>query len=194
MIVNRDTRRCMIDYLAPATDIFRCEYALFFGSRHAQAHMAAAAKELFERKYFAKIIVCGGKTRDLETPEALEIADRLLGIGIPAATIITECTSLNTGENVSFARAIIGDHVKELFLLGKIYAKRRYAMTIRARWPTIERISCYGVNYFRVDRERWWESRELRAYVFDELRKIPRYIEQGYIREITVKARHIQLS
>jgi uncharacterized SAM-binding protein YcdF (DUF218 family) len=192
-VTMSDMRRRIIDYVAPKTDIFRCEYALLFGSRHAQADMVTAAKELFERKYFDKIVVCGGKTRDLETPEAIEIADRLLDAGVPATRIITECTSVNTGENVSFARAIIGDHVRELFLLGKIYAKRRYAMTIRARWPTIERVSCHGVNYFRVDRERWWQSQELRRYVLDEVRKIPRYIEQGYIKEIVVKDQHIQL-
>jgi hypothetical protein len=141
---------------------------------------------LFGRGYFQKIVVCGGSTHGQETPEALEITAMLMAAGVPSEAIITECQSTNTGENVRFARRIIGDDVTEIFLLGKIYAKRRYAMTVKAHWKCIQRTACHGVNYFGVARSNWWQNPELRRRILEEARKIPRYLQLGYISEVSI--------
>jgi uncharacterized SAM-binding protein YcdF (DUF218 family) len=181
------TRQEIIDYIAPETKLFNCEYALLFGSRHAQIHLVAETVHLFERRYFEKVLVCGGRTHRCDKPEAVEIAEKLIAAGIPADRIVTECASTNTGENVVFARQMMDDTLHDIFLIGKIYAKRRCAMTVKAQWNSIERVACYGINYFDVPRTQWWKSRPLRAYVMSELRKIPRYLQLGYISEIVIR-------
>jgi vancomycin permeability regulator SanA len=187
------TRQEIIDYISPETKAFRCEHALLFGSRHAQLPLVAETARLFKRRYFERILICGGRTRDCNTPEAVEIAEKLVAAGIPPGRIATECASTNTGENVMFARRIMGDTLGDIFLIGKIYAKRRYAMTVKAQRKSIQRVACHGINYFGVPRAQWWKSRELRAYVVSELRKIPKYVQLGYISEIAVRDGHIHL-
>jgi hypothetical protein len=181
------TRHEIIDYIAPETKLFRCEHALLFGSRHAQVHLVAETVDLFERRYFEKVLVCGGRTQNFDRPEAVEIAEKLIAAGIPADRIVTECASTNTGENVAFARRMLSEALHDIFLIGKIYAKRRYAMTVKARWNSIERVACHGINYFDVPRTQWWKSTPLRASVMSELRKIPRYLQLGYISEIVIR-------
>jgi uncharacterized SAM-binding protein YcdF (DUF218 family) len=180
---NRDR---IIDYIAPESVLFRCEYALLFGSRHAQEPLATEASQLFNRGFFEKLIVCGGATQSLEATEASQMSAKLVGVGIPASAILIEARSMNTGENVRFARELIGDDISEILLLGKLYAKRRYVMTMKAQWKSVYRIACHGINYFGVTRAEWWKSPELRSLVLAELRKIPRYLELGYIEEIEV--------
>jgi hypothetical protein len=185
------TRQDIIDYIAPETRLFRCDYALLFGSRHAQMHLVAETADLFEKRYFERVLVCGGRTRNCDTPEAVEIAGKLINRGIPADRIVTECASTNTGENVVFARQMMGDTLRDLLLIGKIYAKRRYAMTVKAQWNSIERVACCGINYFGVPRTEWWKSAALRARVMSELRKIPRYLQLGYISEVAIRDGYI---
>lgn len=181
------TRQEIIDYIAPETRLFRCDHAILFGSRHAQTHLAAETVDLFQKGYFEKVLVCGGRTHNQDRPEAVEIAEKLITGGIPPDRISTECASTNTGENVVFARQMMGDTLREIFLIGKIYAKRRYAMTVKAQWNAIERVSCHCINCFGVQRTRWWKNAELRARVLSELRKIPRYIQLGYVSEVAVR-------
>jgi hypothetical protein len=181
-------RQRIIDYIAPETDPFRAEYGLLFGSRHAQADLVSMAAFLYRHRYFERLIVSGGPTHGIATPEAIEIADLLVDAGIPQCRIISETRAINTGENVEFSREL-GLPVDELFLLGKIYGKRRYAMTIRAKWPEIKRVACVGINYFGVPRDHWWENPDLRGRVMSEMRKIPGYVERGFIGDIDVRDR-----
>jgi len=83
--------------------------------------------------------------------------------------------------------------VRELLLIGKIYAKRRYVMTIKKNWPEIERVSCFAVNYFGVSRAQWWKSPALRMRILQEIRKIERYLEMGYLSEVEVIKREFRL-
>lgn len=181
------TRQRIIDYIAPETALFACDYALLFGSRHAQDVLARQAVEFFRHGYFKTLIVAGGCTQGKIRPEAEEIAEKLVAYGLPAARIITECRSRHTAENVAFVRRMIPQPITEILLVGKLYAKRRYAMTVKAQWPEIERISCFGLNYFGVPRSDWWRHAELRRRVIEELRKIPRYVAAGDIREVAVE-------
>lgn len=187
------TRDQIIDYIAPPTTAFRCEHALLFGSRYGQPHLVAATVALFKEGYFERVVVCGGHTGEREAPEAVEIAGQLVAAGMPPWRILTECASTHTGENVTLARRMLGDGITELFLIGKIYAQRRCAMTVKAQWPSIRTVASRGVNYFGVPRAQWWRSPALRGKVMAEMRKIPRYLQLGYIAEIAVRDGRIEL-
>jgi uncharacterized SAM-binding protein YcdF (DUF218 family) len=185
------TRQRIIDYIAPELELFKCEHALLFGSRHAQAPLVQHTKWLFDQGSFEKLIISGGCTHGLARSEAQDLADQIIGAGVPARVVLMECRSRNTGENVSFSREMMGSAVRELLLIGKIYAKRRYAMTVRAQWPEIERMTCSTVNYFGVPRDRWWQDPELKRRVMAEIRKVPSYLANGYVEEITVERGYI---
>lgn len=187
------TRDQIIDYIAPQTTAFRCEHALLFGSRYGQPHLVAETVALFAGGYFERVVVCGGRTGDCDTPEAAQLAGQLVTAGMPPGRILTECASTHTGENVALARRMLGDDITELFLIGKIYAKRRCAMTVKAQWPSIRTVACRGVNHFGVPRTQWWRSPPLRARVLAEVRKIPRYLQLGYISEIAVRDGRVEL-
>lgn len=179
-------RQRIIDYVAPELELFKCEHALLFGSRHAQPPLVRHTKWLFDQGYFEKLIISGGCTHDIAQPEARDLAEQIIEAGVPAHVILTECQSRNTGENVMFSREMMGSSVRELLLIGKIYAKRRYAMTVKAKWPEVERMTCSTINYFGVSRDRWWQDPELKRRVMSELRKVPSYVAKGYIREVAV--------
>lgn len=184
----------LIDYISPDTETFGCEFALMFGSRHAQAELVDAALELFHSGYYETLIIAGGKTRNRATSESSEIAERLISAGLSSTRIILEEDSSNTAENVRYARNIMTSRsVRELLLIGKIYAKRRYVMTIKKNWPEIERVSCFAVNYFGVSRAQWWKSPTLRMRILQEARKIERYLEMGYLSEVDVIEREFRL-
>ncbi|WP_454752954.1 YdcF family protein [Cupriavidus necator] len=192
---NKFSKRIrLIDYISPETDICGCQFALMFGSRHAQGELSEAALALFHAGCYETLVITGGTTRGHRISEASEIADRLISSGLSRARIVLEEESSNTGENVRNTRNMM-DHrgLHELLLIGKIYAKRRYVMTIKKQWPEIERVSCATVNYFGVDRVQWWKSSSLRSRILEERRKIKDYLKKGYLSEVEVIDRSFRL-
>jgi len=188
------TRIQLIDYISPVTEIQPCKFALMFGSRHAQVDLSRLAIDLFRSGHFEILIIAGGRTHGARRSEAREIANCLVTQGLPHKRIILEERSSNTGENVRNARKLMKHAgISELLLIGKIYAKRRYAMTIKKQWPEITRISCATVDYFGVAREQWWKSPSLRLRIFSEARKIEAYLERGYLTEVDVIDRRFVL-
>lgn len=145
---------------------------------------------LFAEGYFEAVVVSGGRTSGSSIPEAVEIAAALVQTGLPRGRILLEPLARNTGENVFFSRKLLPS-ARNLLLLGKIYAKRRYAMTVRRQWPEIQELCCHGLNYFAVPRNRWWCDSGLRSRVIAECRKIPAYLDRGYLQEIEVRGRSI---
>ncbi|MHA7685477.1 YdcF family protein [Cupriavidus sp. PET2-C1] len=177
----------LIDYISPETEISGSQFALMFGSRHAQHELIDAALTLFRAGYYETLVIAGGMTRDYNISEASEIADRLVSSGLSLASIVLEEESSNSGENIRNTRNMMNRFgLRELLLIGKIYAKRRYVMTIKKQWPEIERISCATVNYFGVDRIQWWKSPALRSRILEENKKIKEYLQRGYLSEVEV--------
>jgi uncharacterized SAM-binding protein YcdF (DUF218 family) len=183
---SHSVRRDMIDYLCPALTTFPCEYALLFGSRHAQDELAAHVMTLFSAQQFERLIVSGGSTRGVERPEAMEIAEKLCSCGFPGERLILECRATNTAENVILSRQLLQGTGPDLLLVGKLYAKRRYLMTMRQHWPEVARFTCSTINYFDVSREEWWKHPDLRYRIFEEARKIPKYLAAGFISEVHI--------
>jgi len=182
-----DVRRRMIAYVAPHTKMFRSTYALVFGTRHGVDVFADDIVRLYHQGYFKKLIISGGVTHQNSEPEAVVMLRAVVERGISEQIILIENEATNTAENVIFVRKQFRAlSIHDLLLIGKICSKRRYAMTVRKHWPEIERICCYGVNYFSSHENQWWRDREFRQRVISECRKIPAYIERGFISEIEI--------
>ncbi len=181
------SRLRLMDYIAPRTRLFRCRHALLFGSRHAQAPLVARVAFLHRMGYFETLIVSGGSTQGREPSEAEELAARLVEAGLDHRALILETASGNTKENIQLSREKMhGVGVDRLLLIGKIYAKRRYVMTLRRHWPEIKTVACDAMNYFGVSRDAWWTNQELRARILSERRKIATYLGRADIQEVDV--------
>lgn len=67
----------------------------------------AAAAQAWRRGAAGVVIVCGGRGRDEPVAEATAMAACLRGMGIPDATVLEEGKSVNTIENLRYAKAIM---------------------------------------------------------------------------------------
>jgi hypothetical protein len=55
-------------------------------------------------------------------------------------------------------------------------------------------MSVYPVNYFGVEAQRWHENAAFRTKVLDEFSKIPTYMAQGFLEEISDGAAYPSLA
>ena len=94
----------------------------------------------------APLLVFSGNLGSLTTeiwtrPEAEIFADVAAGMGVPRASILTECRSTNTGENVTFCRELLaarGLVPRRALAVQKPYMERRTLATFGARWPELQ--------------------------------------------------------
>jgi uncharacterized SAM-binding protein YcdF (DUF218 family) len=180
-------RQQIIEYVAPDVSFFKAKFALVFGTRHGVPRFAEEILALYGQGYFTNLIVSGGPTGRRVEPEAVVLSRLLLSYGIPGEALVIEDQAMNTGENVIFSREKVRhEDIFELFLIGKISSKRRYIMTVRKQWPEVKRICCHGVNYFSMATQEWWKDQEFRTRAINEYRKIPRYLEKGFISEVSI--------
>ena len=184
---KHEKRQQIIAYVAPHVSLFPTKFALVFGTRHGVRKFAEEILSLYRQGYFEKVIISGGVIDQSRRSEASILSQLLLSHGIEEDMMLIEDKATNTGENVTFTREKVKDlGVKDLLLIGKISSKRRYIMTVRKQWPEIRRICCHGVNYFSCPVDQWWKDREFRARVMSECRKIPFYVEKGFISDVAI--------
>jgi uncharacterized SAM-binding protein YcdF (DUF218 family) len=182
-----EKRHQIIAYVAPDVSLFATRFALVFGTKHGVRKFGEDILSLYQQGCFTDVIITGGTTGDDKEPEALILRDVLLARGIPRRAIFIEDAATNTGQNVAFTREKFKEFaIRDLVLIGKISSKRRYIMTVRKQWPEIKKICCHGVNYFSRSLDQWWKDGEFRTRVISEYRKIPSYVEKGFISEISI--------
>src|SRR5579864_4610545 len=186
-MIGYEKRKQIIAYVAPNVSLFVARFALVFGTRHGVPEFAEDILSLYEQGYFTDLIISGGITGKGNESEASTLYQLLLSRGIPEQAMIREHKAMNTLQNVTFSREKVRNFgIADLLLIGKICSKRRYIMTVRKQWPEIKKVCCHGVNYFSYPVEQWWKDREFRARVISECRKIPGYIEKGFISDVSI--------
>jgi uncharacterized SAM-binding protein YcdF (DUF218 family) len=175
-------------YVMPTLPLQPARLGFLFGTRHGVEEFCRETHALWQRGMFERLLVSGGPTAGQAKPEALVIAERLVELGMPAASLILELEATNTGENVIFGRRKLAQvmdiaQVDSVLVIGKACAMRRYLMTLARHWPGLT-VSACAINYFGLPAERWHEHAEFRARVLDEFHKIPHYLEQDFLREL----------
>ncbi|MFE7139049.1 YdcF family protein [Streptomyces sp. NPDC057644] len=103
---------------------------------------------LYQRGMFPLIVFTGATsrtTRDrMPRGEAEHYRERALELGVPASAILVEPRARNTGENINFSRALLGEgslDVESVLLVSKPYEERRVYATARKLWPAVEIVS-----------------------------------------------------
>lgn len=104
--------------------------------------VAERGAELFLAGLAPLLVFSGGSgaiTRQFwDEPEAELFARRARARGVPAAAILTETRSSNTGENVAFTRELLearGLSPNRFLVVQKPYMERRAYATFRKVWP-----------------------------------------------------------
>lgn len=175
-------------YMMPLLPACASDLGFLFGTRHGVQAFCDAAYGLWEQGMFSRLLVSGGTTGSSPLAEADVIAGKLIQLGIPESVLILEAAATNTGENVRFGMARVGEMmdlpaIQRVVVIGKVCSTRRYLMTLRRHWPGVAVTVC-PVNYFGIPAERWHEHPEFRARVLGEFDKIPRYLADGFLEEI----------
>jgi len=169
----------------PDVAVRRSDIALVFGTRDGVSEFAQTAYLLWRAGFFSRIILSGGVTGGQKESEASVLNEKLINLGLPSGIILLEERATNTMENVLFSRQVVEGHfnIASVLAIGKISSTRRYLMTLRRHWPSVSR-SMFPINYFKVEKDKWFHDTEFRDRVLKEHQKIPRYIEHGFIEEI----------
>lgn len=144
----------MVDHLAQRIwDYMHLNHALApsdlilaLGSNDLRVAEYAAALYL---QGWAPLLMCSGNVGALtkglfDKPEAEKFAEVALRKGVPAAAILLEPESTNTGENVSFSRRLLqarGYDPQRVILVQKPYMERRAYATFMNCWPGKEVIA-----------------------------------------------------
>jgi uncharacterized SAM-binding protein YcdF (DUF218 family) len=176
------------NYVMPALPLQPAKLGFLFGTRHGVEEFCRETYVLWQRGMFERLLVSGGATAGQAEPEALVIAGRLVELGIPESILILECEAMNTGDNVILGRRKVAETmdvngVDSVLVIGKVCAMRRYLMTLARHWPGIT-VSACAINYFGLPIERWHQHDEFRSRVLAEFHKIPKYLQQDFLREL----------
>jgi len=126
----------------------------------------------------------GSLTSELWTrPEAEIFADVAAGMGVPRDRMLVEPRSTNTGENVSFCRALLAERglaVRKAIAVQKPYMERRTLATFQQRWPELHVV----VTSPQVDFEAYPSGDITREDVIHimigDLQRLMLYAEKGW--------------
>ncbi|MFD7301132.1 YdcF family protein [Streptomyces pharetrae] len=137
-----DARR-LWDFQQMGHEVRPCSVAIGLGSHDLGVADTTAA---LYRDGMAPLVVFTGATsrttRDrMPRGEAEHYRERALELGVPADAILVEPNARNTGENITFSRALLaaqGIAVPSALLVCKPYEERRAYATARKLWPDAE--------------------------------------------------------
>ncbi|MGP3969595.1 YdcF family protein [Streptomyces sp. 6N223] len=120
-----------------------CSAAIGLGSH--DLGVATTVAELHRAGLFPVMVFSGGNsptTRDrFPRGEAVHYREHALSLGVPDEAILVEPKAANTGQNITFSRALLakaGVEVETLLLISKPYMQRRSYATCRKLWPEID--------------------------------------------------------
>jgi uncharacterized SAM-binding protein YcdF (DUF218 family) len=175
------------DYIFLKSKPQRADLALVFGTRHQEA--IDKVFKLYRDELVPKILVSGGANRVTGKNEALEMSNKLIGLGVKKDDLILEEKSTNSLENVLFSKQVISekiglDKTKKIIAVVKHYHSRRALMTLKKHFPnTIELIPVtYEIYGFTAD--DWFNNETGKEKVLAEWNKIPGYLAKGDIKEL----------
>jgi uncharacterized SAM-binding protein YcdF (DUF218 family) len=180
-IAEINARHLIMTPLKPADLLF------LFGTRDDEALRAETASRLWREGLFGMAIVSGGVTEGSPLSECAIIKPLMVEGGIPADRILEEHRATNTGENVRFSLPIIDAalglmNIRSVICLGNTWTGRRYAMTLQAYWPEVEKM-LITVDGFSTPRALWHTDPAFRRRVLSEWDKIAPYMAKGFIAE-----------
>lgn len=132
--------RTLWDYMLLGHDLAASDVIIALGSH--DLRVAEHAADLFLRG-LAPLLVCSGHAGRLTSgrfraSEAEMFAEVAAARGVPREAILLEAESTNTGDNITFSKALLsrrGLDPRRVILAQKPYMERRAYATCLRRWP-----------------------------------------------------------
>ncbi|AWL88784.1 hypothetical protein BF14_025250 [Streptomyces griseus] len=123
-----------------------CSVAIGLGSH--DLGVADTTVDLYKRGMMPLIVFTGATsptTRErMPRGEAVHYRERALELGVPSSAVLVEPHARNTGQNISFSKAVLEDagaKVSSVLLVSKPYEERRAYATACKLWPGVDLVS-----------------------------------------------------
>lgn len=107
--------------------------------------VATYTAELYHRGLFPRIVFTGANApttiERFPRGEAVHYREHAISLGVPAEAINVETQATNTGENLTYSRAVLanaGITPMSVLLISRPYQQRRAYATCRKVWPEVE--------------------------------------------------------
>jgi hypothetical protein len=159
------------------------DLALVFGSKKAARYRVPVAVQLYQSKRTGKLLMTGGK---LDIPEARQMADRAIELGVPAEHIYLETNADNTTENVTLSMKLLDQQIglvqlKRILVVTTHYHMRRCWLTLKTPMPAFIESSFCPANDLTTRVDNWWTNEEGTKRVLQEAKALIGYAKQGII-------------
>ncbi len=155
------------------------------GSSKAIKYRLPKAVELFNQGRASKILFSGGvKWEGSELPEALELKNEAIALGVPEKDILIEETSLHTLENVLASLLVLDrefhlHNIQRLLVVTTSYHMRRLHLTLRTYMPDWIKFTLCPAEDNNTREDNWFLTETGRKRVKDESVKVIKYVRQG---------------
>jgi uncharacterized SAM-binding protein YcdF (DUF218 family) len=194
--VDQTTARELTRYLDAGCPCPKADMAFVYGTRLPDPISLVSA--MFHQQRITWITLSGGANRHTGAIEAEAHYQMLVRQGVPPDQMIVENRSTTTLENVTLAIPLICnrldiERISSVVVVCKWHHSRRALMTLKRFWP--RPVALYAQTYemaiaqtdepVPVARDTWWRHPASTAKVLAEAHKIPRYLAQGDLAEIT---------
>jgi len=107
--------------------------------------VATFAAQLYEQGLFPTLVFTGANSRTTAARfprgEAVHYREHVISLGVPGSDVLVEPRATNTGQNITFTRALLADEAKpveSILLIAKPYMERRAFATCQKVWPEVE--------------------------------------------------------
>ncbi len=155
------------------------------GSSMAVQYRLPKAVELYRQGRAGKILFSGGVTWGAKNhPEAIELKNEAMALGIPEEDILTETLSRHTLENV-LASLLVLDRTFHLYKIERLivvtasYHMRRLHLTMKTYMPDWIAFSLCPADDLLTGKNNWFQTEQGRKRAYAEAVKIIRYVKQG---------------
>ncbi|MFI6960982.1 YdcF family protein [Streptomyces sp. NPDC050255] len=170
-----------------------CSVAIGLGSH--DLGVAETTAELYKRGMMPLIVFTGATsptTQDrMPRGEAVHYRERALELGVPSAAVLVEPNARNTGQNISFSKALLeeaGADLTSVLLVSKPYEERRTYATACKLWPEVDFVSASTPMPFDDYIESIGNARLVVDMLVGALQRLVLYPEQGFMTRQPVPA------
>ncbi|MFA6428104.1 MAG: YdcF family protein [Candidatus Buchananbacteria bacterium] len=142
-------------------------------------------KKLYNKKVANKILITGHSKGKLKEIEADRFYNKGLELGIVPEVFLLEKEATNTKENIINSRPLIErsigfKNIKKIMFVCKAFHTRRVLMTAKKFFPSnIKYYFCPVIDERNIKKENWWQNKEAKTRVLEELRRIAEYTLKG---------------
>lgn len=155
------------------------------GSSMAIQYRLPKAIELYNQGRAGKILFSGGvKWNGSEYPEAVELKNQAIALGVPEKDILTEDISLHTLENVLASLLVLNrefrlNNIERLLVVTTSYHMKRLHLTLKTYMPNWIKFTLCPAEDNTTRKDNWFLNEFGRKRVQNESAKVIDYVKQG---------------